>query len=66
MRTNKLYTKEEAASLEKVLDMGFSVENSNGDKINYAIDGYHISFHNGNEKDYSTVKGAFTQFFKKH
>ena len=66
MQKMKLYTKQEAEYLEKVLDMGLSVENSNGDKIHYTFDGYHISFHNGDEKHYSTTKGAFTQFFKKH
>ena len=62
----KLYTKEEAQALEKVLDMGIVVQNNNGDNMNFTFDGYHISFHNGDEKDYDTAKGAFTQFFKKH
>ena len=60
------YTEEEKQAIEKVLDMGFIIENSNGDSIRDYIGYYEINSHNGTAKAYLDFDKALKVFFKKH
>mgnify|MGYP001561627677 CR=1 FL=1 len=60
------YNEEQKSALELVLDMGFRLENSNGDVIKSIYGTYEINFYNGNLKEYEMLEKALDAFFKKH
>lgn len=60
------YTKEEKSAIEKVLDIGFILQNSNGDVLLSIYGDYEITFHNGTIKTYTNSDTAIYAFYKKH
>lgn len=60
-----IYTSEELAAIEKVLDMDFTLENSNGDTLRYSGD-YEYRGHDGSYKEFNDFTKAMRFFLKKH
>jgi hypothetical protein len=63
--SNKLFTEEERKAIEKVLDMGFTVHNSQDDCLKSNFGDIVIVDSSWNEKEYKSISTALTRFIKR-
>lgn len=63
MKKDKLFTKEEKAAIEKVLDMGFAIKSNSGHLLSSDFDGIKISEDNcySLDRHYKNISSAITR-----
>lgn len=62
---SRLFTEEEKKAVEKVLDMGLTIHNSQDDCLKSNFGDIVISDSSWNEKEYKSVSTALTRFLKR-